>query len=140
MSYDTDAGDGTTYCTYTDYDDGETSEDLPATGEGSEGLAADVWAALYDVEDPEMPISIVDLGLVYGVDVDETTGDVQVDMTLTYSGCPARDMLTDTVERSVSDVEGVSDVELRLVWAPDWSIEMVTENGREQLKEFGLSV
>lgn len=140
MSYDTDTGDGTTYCTYTDYGDGEAADDLPATGEGTEGLAADVWAALYDVEDPEMPISIVDLGLVYGVDVDEATGHVQVDMTLTYSGCPARDMLTDTVERSVREVEGVDSVDLRLVWAPDWSIQMVTEDGRERLQEFGLSI
>jgi len=135
MSHDTQAP---TYCTYTDYREGDAGENLPATGEGAEGLAADVWDALYGVDDPEMPISIVDLGLIYGVDVED--GHVQVDMTLTYTGCPARDMLTETVEERVAAVEGVDSVDLRLVWAPDWSVEMVTEDGRETLREFGLSV
>jgi metal-sulfur cluster biosynthetic enzyme len=138
MSYDTDAG--SRYCTHTDYTAGEAAEDLPATGEDATGLAADVWAALYDVEDPEMPISIVDLGLIYGVQVDETAGHALVEMTLTYSGCPARDMLTGEVEDAVAAVEGVDSVELRLVWAPDWNTELVTETGREQLREFGLSI
>ena len=137
MSSDTAAD--ATYCTHTDYTEGDAATDLPATGEGSDGLAADVWEALHGVDDPEMPVSIVDLGLIYGVDVDES-GDVQVDMTLTYTGCPARDMLTETVEERVAAVDGVESVDLRMVWAPDWSIEMVTEDGREQLREFGLSI
>ncbi|PSQ38244.1 metal-sulfur cluster biosynthetic enzyme [Halobacteriales archaeon SW_5_70_135] len=137
MSSDTAAD--ATYCTHTDYTEGDAATDLPATGEGSDGLAADVWEALHDVDDPEMPVSIVDLGLIYGVDVDES-GDVRVDMTLTYTGCPARDMLTETVEERVAAVDGVESVDLRMVWAPDWSIEMVTEDGREQLREFGLSI
>jgi metal-sulfur cluster biosynthetic enzyme len=61
-------------------------------------------------------------------------------MTLTYSGCPARDMLTDEVERAVAGVSGVESVDLRLVWSPEWSIEMVTERGKADLNEFGLSV
>jgi metal-sulfur cluster biosynthetic enzyme len=129
-----------TYCTHTDYSDGDAAADLPATGEDADGLAAAVWEALRDVDDPEMPISIVDLGLIYGVDVDEATGRVQVDMTLTYTGCPARDMLTETVEERVAAVDGVESVALRMVWAPDWSVEMVTPDGREQLREFGLSI
>ncbi|WP_339102681.1 1,2-phenylacetyl-CoA epoxidase subunit PaaD [Haloterrigena salinisoli] len=131
---DTDA----TPCAYTDYDEGEAVDDLPATGADATGLAADVWDALYGIEDPEMPISIVDLGLIYGVDVDD--GAVTVDMTLTYSGCPARDMLTEDVEAAVAAVDGVDDVELRLVWSPEWTVEMVTERGEEDLREFGLSV
>ena len=133
-----DPSEEPTPCAYTEYTEGEGVADLPATGADAAGIEADVWDALYEIEDPEMPISIVDLGLVYGVDVEN--GHVRVDMTLTYSGCPARDMLTDTVERRVGEVDGVSDVELRLVWAPDWSVEMVTEDGRERLREFGLSV
>ncbi|NHN59053.1 MULTISPECIES: 1,2-phenylacetyl-CoA epoxidase subunit PaaD [Halorussus] len=130
-------------CAYTEYVEGEEREDLPATGEGAEGVEADVWDALYGVEDPEMPVSIVDLGLVYGVEIDERVdGGVhaQVLMTLTYSGCPARDMLTDEVERAVAGVEGVESVDLRLVWSPEWSVEMVTEAGKDDLREFGLSV
>lgn len=138
MSYDTDTAP--TYCSYTDYREGDTYPDLPATGEGATGLERDVWDALYDVDDPEMPVSVVDLGLIYGVGVDEDSGEVQVDMTLTYSGCPAREMLTTEVQEAVADVEGVESVDFRLVWAPDWNVEMVTETGRERLREFGLSI
>jgi len=130
-------------CAYTEYVEGEEVEDLPATGEDAEDVEAEVWDALYAVEDPEMPVSIVDLGLVYDVEVTERVDQgvhAAVLMTLTYSGCPARDMLTDEVERAVAGVEGVESVDLRLVWSPEWSIEMVTEQGKADLKEFGLSV
>ncbi|WP_049921301.1 1,2-phenylacetyl-CoA epoxidase subunit PaaD [Halopiger djelfimassiliensis] len=130
-------GDATP-CAYTEYREGTASEDLPATGDDATGLEADVWEVLYDIDDPEMPISIVDLGLLYGVAVED--GVATVDMTLTYSGCPARDMLTDEVERRVDSVDGVDEVDLRLVWSPGWSVEMVTQQGEDDLREFGLSV
>ena len=126
------------YCTYTDYESGESVEELPATGEGSTGIERAVWDALYDIDDPEMPISIVDLGLIYGVEIDD--GHTRVDMTLTYTGCPARDMLKETVRRKVAAVEGIEEAELRLVWSPEWSVEMVTKKGKDDLREFGLSI
>jgi metal-sulfur cluster biosynthetic enzyme len=61
-------------------------------------------------------------------------------MTLTYTGCPARDMLTGEVESRIRAIDGVESVDLRMVWSPEWTLEMVTESGREQLEEFGLSV
>jgi metal-sulfur cluster biosynthetic enzyme len=127
------------YCGYTEYVSGERVPDLPATGEGAEGLERAVWDALYDVEDPEMPISIVDLGLVYGLDV-SPDGEVIIEMTLTYTGCPAREMLQDDIRAAVSAVEGVTDVDLRLVWSPSWTVEMVTDRGKQDLREFGLSI
>jgi len=127
-----------TPCAYTEYNEGEDVEDLPATGEDAEGLEADAWAVLSDIEDPEMPISIVDLGLIYGVDVTDEVATI--DMTLTYSGCPARDMLMDEIETEVEAIDGIDGVHLRLVWSPEWSLEMVTDQGKEDLKEFGLSV
>lgn len=130
---------GPKYCGYTDYVEGGRVPDLPATGDGSEGLARAVWDALYAVEDPEMPISIVDLGLIYGVDVD-SEGHVVVEMTLTYTGCPAREMLQDDVREAVASTSGVTDVDLQLVWSPPWTVEMVTERGRDDLREFGLSI
>jgi metal-sulfur cluster biosynthetic enzyme len=78
------------------------------------------------------------LGLIYGVEIDN--GHARVDMTLTYTGCPARDMLQETVRNAVANVEGIDDAELRLVWSPEWTVEMVTEQGREDLREFGLSI
>ncbi|WP_435153697.1 1,2-phenylacetyl-CoA epoxidase subunit PaaD [Haladaptatus sp. DFWS20] len=128
-----------TACAYTDYSErGHSPDELPATGEGATGLEERVWDALYDIEDPEMPISIVDLGLIYGVQME---GDsVTVIMTLTYTGCPARKMLTEEIEEAVADVEGVESADLELVWSPPWSIEMVTEQGKDDLREFGLSI
>lgn len=128
-----------TYCAYTDYtQDGPAVEKLPATGEDSDGIEHRVWNALYEIEDPEMPISIVDLGLIYVVSVENS--HATVDMTLTYTGCPARKMLTEDVENAVREVEEVETAKVRLVWSPAWSLEMVTEQGREDLREFGLSV
>ena len=127
------------YCGYTDYAEGERVPDLPATGEGTTGLERDVWDALYSVEDPEMPISVVDLGLVYGVGVD-AAGRVTVEMTLTYTGCPAREMLQDDIRAAVARVDGVRAVDLDLVWSPPWSVELVTERGKNDLREFGLSI
>ena len=128
-SYDGDA----------DYEEKESADgEVPATGRGAEGVERRVWEVLYKVEDPEMPISIVDLGLIYGVEVDD--GTATVDMTLTYTGCPARDMLLNEVKQSVSAVDGVDSAEITLVWSPGWTVEMVTEQGKESLREFGLSV
>jgi len=127
-------------CAYTDYAEKESVEgEVPATGAGAEGLERRVWEALYGVEDPEMPVSVVDLGLIYGVDVDED-GSVEVEMTLTYTGCPARDMLITEVKQAVAGVDEVEDVGVTLVWSPGWTVDMVTEQGKESLREFGLSV
>jgi metal-sulfur cluster biosynthetic enzyme len=134
----TDPDEEPTACAYTDYREGDGVADLPATGEGAEGVEADVWSELYDVEDPEMPVSIVDLGLIYGVGVED--GHATVEMTLTYTGCPARNMLMDDVEAAAESVDGVESADVRLVWSPEWTLEMVTEAGREDLREFGVSI
>lgn len=125
-------------CSYTDYETKERVEsDVPATGDGADGLERDVWEALYGVDDPEMPVSIVDLGLIYGVALED--GHVTIDMTLTYTGCPARELLLDDVEQSVEAVDGVDDATVELVWSPNWTVDLVTEQGKEALQEFGLS-
>ncbi|WP_435360253.1 1,2-phenylacetyl-CoA epoxidase subunit PaaD [Haloarchaeobius sp. DFWS5] len=129
-----------TACAYTEYVEGEAYDEVPATGDGSEGLERTVWDVLYSIEDPEMPITIVDLGLIYAVEADDETGDVTIDMTLTYSGCPARTMLMDEIRDSVAAADGVESVDLRLVWSPEWNLELVTEQGKDDLREFGLSI
>jgi metal-sulfur cluster biosynthetic enzyme len=144
-----DREDDAAACGYTSYDadspvdvsEKEAADGaVPATGAGAEGLERRVWQALYDVEDPEMPISIVDLGLIYGLAVDEERAEAAVEMTLTYTGCPARDMLIRDVVESVGSVDGIEDVDVTLVWSPGWTVEMVTEQGKESLRDFGLSV
>lgn len=125
-------------CSYTDYETKERVEDdVPATGDGADGLEREVWEALYAIDDPEMPVSIVDLGLIYGVEVDDD--HATIDMTLTYTGCPARELLLDDVEQSVEAVDGVDDATVELVWSPNWTVDLVTERGKEALREFGLS-
>jgi len=129
---------GPEYCAYTDYEFGEAPQDLPATGEDATGLERQVWDRLYEIQDPEMPITIVDLGLVYGVEVSD--GHATVLMTLTYSGCPARNLLLSEVEDAVASVEGVDSADVDLVWSPEWNLEMVTDAGKEDLREFGVSI
>jgi metal-sulfur cluster biosynthetic enzyme len=127
-----------TPCSYTEYDTKDRAEgDVPATGEGATGLEREVWAALYEVEDPEMPISVVDLGLIYGLEIEDS--EATIDMTLTYSGCPARELILEDVERAAESVDGIDAADVRLVWSPDWSMDLVTEQGKDALRDFGMS-
>ena len=135
---DADAEGGPSYCAYTEYEHGVAVEELPATGEGAEGVEAAVFEELQTVEDPEMPISVVDLGLIYDVTVED--GVATVTMTLTYTGCPARDYLQADVRQAAARAEGVDEAEVELVWSPEWNLEMVTEAGKADLREFGVSV
>ena len=130
--------EGPQYCAYTDYERGRDPEDLPATGEDAAGPEAAVFDELYEVEDPEMPISVVDLGLIYGVEVED--GHATVTMTLTYTGCPARDYLQEDVRRAAARAEGVGSAAVELVWSPEWNLEFVTDDGKDALREFGVSV
>jgi metal-sulfur cluster biosynthetic enzyme len=95
-------------------------------------------AALAEIQDPEMPINLVDLGLVYGLREDR--GRVTVDLTFTAMGCPAADfILSDVRERLLSE-PGVREVEVRIVWDPPWTAARMTPAGREALEAWGLSV
>lgn len=87
--------------------------------------------ALRSVIDPELGINIVDLGLIYGVDVSE--GEVKVRMTLTSPGCPLAPIIDQMVRGAVSEVEGVKGVQLDLVWDPPWIPEMMSEEVRVEL-------
>lgn len=97
-----------------------------------------VWEALRTVEDPELPVSVVDLGLIYRVEVAD--GHADIDLTLTYSGCPARDLIVSDIEHAALDVEGVESVDVSMVHSPSWSLDRITDRGRESLTEFGLAV
>lgn len=97
-----------------------------------------VYEALRDCYDPEVPINIVDLGLVYGVTVDQ--GKVKVDMTLTSIGCPLAAELVAQVRQAVEGVEGVTEAEVNLVWSPPWTPQFATEDGKTQLAMMGIPV
>jgi len=87
--------------------------------------------ALKDVYDPEIPVNIVDLGLVYNVAVDE--GDVEVDMTLTAQGCGMGPYIGQQAEWRVAELDDVEDVIVNLVWDPPWSPDMITDDGKKLL-------
>jgi metal-sulfur cluster biosynthetic enzyme len=96
------------------------------------------WAALAEVQDPEMPINLVDLGLIYGIQ--EHDGVVDVDLTFTAMGCPASDFILDDVRERLLREEGVRDVRVNIVWNPPWTAERMTPAGRDALEAWGLAV
>ena len=93
--------------------------------------ATDVMEVLKTVYDPEIPVNIVDLGLVYDVQV--TQGDVYVQMTLTAPGCGMGPFIAQQAEWAVSELDGVDDVEVEMVFDPPWSPDLITEDGRKLL-------
>ncbi|MGD8415437.1 MAG: putative Fe-S cluster assembly protein SufT [Pseudomonadales bacterium] len=104
----------------------------PADGRVSE---AQVWEALRSVYDPEIPVNIVELGLIYGVDV-SADSTVSVRMTLTAPGCGMGDVLVDEVRRRVGRVPFVTDVDVELVFDPPWSRDMMSEEAQLTLGLF----
>jgi metal-sulfur cluster biosynthetic enzyme len=97
----------------------------------------DLLEALRDVVDPELGVNVVDLGLIYGVDL----GDDKVatiDMTLTSAACPLTDVIEDQTRVALEGL--VSDFRINWVWLPPWGPEKITEDGREQLRALGFNV
>ncbi|MGB9561391.1 MAG: metal-sulfur cluster assembly factor [bacterium] len=92
---------------------------------------------LKEIYDPEIPVNIFDLGLIYGIDISDD-GVVKIDMTLTARGCPIYNMLLSEIKKKVMEIEGVKGVEVNLVWEPAWTPERITEAGREALRRFGF--
>jgi len=84
------------------------------------------------IYDPEIPVNIYELGLIYKIDIDETN-KVNIDMTLTSPNCPVAESLPNEVKENIKKVEGVSDVNLNLVWEPPWDKSMMTESAKLEL-------
>jgi metal-sulfur cluster biosynthetic enzyme len=97
-----------------------------------------LWDALSEVQDPEMPVNLVDLGVIYGIS--ETDGVVAVDLTFTAMGCPASEFILEDIRERLMREEGVSDVRINIVWDPPWTVARMTEAGRDALEAWGLAV
>lgn len=91
-----------------------------------------VISALQEIFDPEIPVNIYDLGLIYGVDTLEDH-TVQITMTLTSPACPVAGTLPGEVEQKVKEVDGVTDCAVELVWEPTWEQSMMTDEAKLQL-------
>jgi FeS assembly SUF system protein len=114
------------------------SEEVKATTTSivdKEALKAQVINALQGVYDPEIPVNIYDLGLIYGVNVSDS-GIVLIDLTLTTPGCPVAQTFPGMVRDAVIQVEGVTDADVELVWDPPWNQDMMSEAAKLELGLF----
>ncbi len=116
-------------------------DDLPEADLGGSLSAAptreDLFEALKDVVDPELGINVVDLGLIYDLHL-EQDNSVTIDMTLTSAACPLTDVIEDQTNTALQGL--VSSFAINWVWMPPWGLEMITEDGREQLRALGFNV
>jgi len=97
----------------------------------------DVKEALYDVVDPELGINVVDLGLIYGLALDDDNTAI-IDMTLTSAACPLQDVIEDQTRSALDGL--VKDFRINWVWMPPWGPDKITDDGREQLRAIGFNV
>jgi phenylacetate-CoA oxygenase PaaJ subunit len=102
------------------------------------GVEARLWDALRDVEDPELPVSVVDMGLI--VELRLADGCAEVKITFTAMGCPAMEMIIDDVRDRLVREPGVERVEVDVVWEPIWTKERLSPEARSQLREWGISL
>jgi len=96
----------------------------------------EVWEALKVVTDPEIGVDVVNLGLIYGIDIDGS--NVKVRMTLTSMGCPATGLLEFQAKEAVGTVDGVEDVAVEFTFDPPWNPDKMSEEGRDMLQALGL--
>ena len=86
--------------------------------------------------DPEVPLSIVDMGLIYGIDVTENN-DVNIKMTMTTKGCPLHETMVDDVKRYAKKVSGVNNVDVEIVWDPPWTMDKMSDEAKAMMKKMG---
>jgi len=116
----------------------EESDALFGPEEGSSDLEARLWDLVDEVPDPHIPVSLVEMGMIYDVRYDD--GDVTVDMTYPCMGCPAYQMIQEDITHCLLSVEEVEDVEIEVVWDPVWSKDRLDEDVRRKLRESGTAI
>lgn len=104
---------------------------------GTPANVLDVEEALRDVVDPELGINVVDLGLIYGVTIDQNNQAI-IDMTLTSAACPLTDVIEDQAAAALNGL--VDGMRINWVWMPPWGPDKITDEGREQLRALGFNV
>jgi metal-sulfur cluster biosynthetic enzyme len=86
--------------------------------------------------DPEVPLSIVDMGLIYGIDITDNN-DVNIKMTMTTKGCPLHETMVDDVKRYAKKVSGVNNVDVEIVWDPPWTMDKMSDTAKDMMKTMG---
>ena len=95
-----------------------------------------VRESLKNCMDPEVPLSIIDMGLIYGIDISENN-DVNIKMTMTTKGCPLHDTMVDDVKRYTKKISGVNNVQVDIVWDPPWTMDKMSNEAKAKMKGFG---
>lgn len=111
----------------------EDNEDLAASQDESLEITRKAIEMLKTVYDPEIPVNVYDLGLIYKIDYDPADKTLHVDMTLTAPGCPAADFILEDVRQKLVSIEGPEAVDLRLVFEPAWTQDMMSEEAKLEL-------
>lgn len=109
-------------------------------GSDREAVVQSLWLALKNVEDPEIPVAVVDMGLIVSIDYDPGEQVAKLRITYTAMGCPAMDMIQDDIRARLLREPGVARVEIDLVWDPVWTHRRLSESARESMRGLGLSV
>ena len=117
----------------------QPTADTAVESDGSDSMRQQILEALKVVRDHEIPVNVVDLGLVYDVAVDDK-GHVDIEMTLTSMGCPVQDLIQTDAELAVMKVDGVTAVSVEFVWSPPWSPQKMTDDGKKQMRMFGFNL
>lgn len=114
-----------------------SEDDSPRPWTGARPDVAPLWHALREVRDPELPVSLVDLGLIYAVRRDG--GHVEVDLTFTATACPCMEFIRIDIRDRLMREQGVESVAIHEVWNPPWTTERMTPEGRAILRSFGVA-
>jgi metal-sulfur cluster biosynthetic enzyme len=101
-------------------------------------IEARLWLALRDVEDPEIPISVVGMGLIVSIAYDEATRSVDLELTFTAMGCPAMDFIQDDIRERLLQEPDVDEVRIEIVWDPVWTRSRIREDARARMRELGI--
>lgn len=109
------------------------TNDLSAPEDKAYEITQKAIEMLRTVYDPELPVNVYDLGLIYKIDYTESDGILHVDMTLTAPGCPAADFILEDVRQKLLSIEGLKAVDLRLVFEPEWDKDMMSEEAKLEL-------
>lgn len=116
----------------------DSGEFIQRRYEGASGIEADLWDAIDGIPDPHIPVSLVEMGMIY--DVTETEGRVDVEMTFPCMGCPAYDMIRNDIRSCLLTFPSVDSVDISVVWEPVWSKDMLSQDVRRELRDSGISL
>jgi metal-sulfur cluster biosynthetic enzyme len=103
-------------------------------------VVARLWSALREVEDPEIPVSVVDMGLIVSVNFDPNIGEAALEITYTAMGCPAMDMIQDDIRARILQDPDVRTVHIEVVWDPVWTPARLSEQARGRMRGLGIAV